>query len=90
MTRDAIFDVLRWQSGTFDFHAQPIEHDRDPAELLGAEQILMDGLRMVDEWQSFAQLVPSEETVFERAADSSAMRSRSRDAERATPSACSR
>jgi uncharacterized protein DUF4388 len=66
VTRDAIFEVLRWQAGSFDFHAQPIEHDRDPAELLGAEQILMDGLRMVDEWQSFSAQVPSEAAVFER------------------------
>ena len=66
VTRDAIFEVLRWQAGSFDFHAQPIEHDRDPAELLGAEQILMDGLRMVDEWQSFSAQVPSEESVFAR------------------------
>jgi hypothetical protein len=71
VTRDAIFDVLRWQSGTFDFHAQTIDHDRDPAELLGAEQILMDGLRMVDEWQSFAQLVSSEDSVFTRTSESS-------------------
>jgi hypothetical protein len=70
VTRDAIFDVLRWQSGTFDFHAQAIDHDRDPAELLGAEQILMDGLRMVDEWQSFAQRVPSEDLGFARASES--------------------
>jgi hypothetical protein len=70
VTRDAIFDVLRWQNGTFDFHAQAIDHDRDPAELLGAEQILMDGLRMVDEWQSFAQRVPSEDIVFTRASES--------------------
>ncbi len=66
VTRDAIFDVLRWQSGSFDFHAQAVEHDRDPAELLAAEQILMDGLRMVDEWQSVAELVPSEDIVFTR------------------------
>jgi hypothetical protein len=66
VTRDAIFEVLRWQSGSFDFHAQPIEHDRDPVDLLGAEQILMDGLRMVDEWQSFSVQVPSEQIVFER------------------------
>jgi hypothetical protein len=70
VTRDAIFDVLRWQTGTFDFHAQAVDHDRDPADLLGAEQILMDGLRMVDEWQSFAQRVPSEDTVFARAEES--------------------
>jgi hypothetical protein len=70
VTRDAIFDVLRWQSGTFDFHAQTIDHDRDPAELLGAEQILMDGLRMVDEWHSFVQWVPSDHGVFTRTSES--------------------
>ena len=64
VTRDTIFDVLRWQSGTFDFRAQGVSHGRSPADLLGAEQILMDGLRMVDEWQSFRALVPCEETVF--------------------------
>jgi hypothetical protein len=64
LTRDTIFDVLRWASGSFDFRAQEVEHDRDPNTLLGAEQILMDGLRMVDEWQSFAGRVPSDTAVF--------------------------
>ncbi|MBW2494556.1 MAG: DUF4388 domain-containing protein [Deltaproteobacteria bacterium] len=66
LTRETIFSVLRWESGSFDFAAKEIEHDRSGGLLLGAEQILMDGLRMVDEWQSFADLVPSEETVFRR------------------------
>ncbi len=66
LTRETIFSVLRWQNGSFDFTAKEIEHDRSPESLLGAEQILMDGLRMVDEWQSFAALVPSEDTVFRR------------------------
>jgi hypothetical protein len=70
VTSDAIFDVLRWHNGTFDFHARSVDHDRDPAQLLAAEQILMDGLRMVDEWQSVEKLVPSEETVFERTSES--------------------
>jgi Domain of unknown function (DUF4388) len=70
VTSDAIFDVLRWHGGTFDFHAKSVEHDRDPTELLAAEQILMDGLRMVDEWQSIEKLVPSESTVFERTRES--------------------
>ena len=70
VTSDAIFDVLRWHGGNFDFHAKSVEHDRDPSELLAAEQILMDGLRMVDEWQSIEKLVPSESTVFERARES--------------------
>jgi hypothetical protein len=32
--------------------------------VLGAEQILMDGLRMLDEWQTFKEAVPSEDIVF--------------------------
>ena len=67
LTRETIFEVLRWQSGSFDFRAQEIEHSRPFETLLGAEQILMDGLRMVDEWQSFAELVPSDELVFQKA-----------------------
>jgi len=66
LTRETIFSVLRWRSGSFDFTAREVEHDRGRDSLLGAEQILMDGLRMVDEWQSFAEFVPSEEMVFRR------------------------
>jgi len=66
LTRDTIFLVLRWTSGSFNFTATEIEHNRSADSLLGAEQILMDGLRMVDEWQSFAALVPADDTVFRR------------------------
>jgi hypothetical protein len=66
LTKDTIFEVLRWESGSFDFRAEELEHQHDPASLLGAEQILMDGLRMIDEWQSFAPLVPAEDAVFQR------------------------
>jgi len=66
VTRDTIFDVLRWQTGSFDFRARDVSHERDRGSLLGAEQILMDGLRMVDEWQSFQSFVPSEDSVFAR------------------------
>jgi hypothetical protein len=66
LTRDTVFEVLRWESGSFDFRAAEVEHERDRSALLPAEQILMDGLRMVDEWQSFAEFVPSDDTVFQR------------------------
>jgi len=64
LTRETFFTVLRWTAGSFRFAAQNVEHPRRFGELLGAEQILMDGLRMMDEWQSFADLVPSEDLVF--------------------------
>jgi hypothetical protein len=66
LTRESLFDVLRWREGSFHFSAQPVEHEREPAHLLGAEQVLMDGMRMVDEWQSFADRVLSDELVFQR------------------------
>jgi hypothetical protein len=69
LTRDTIFEVLRWHSGSFDFRAQSVSHDRDPSALLGAEQILMDGLRMIDEWQSFSHQISSRDTVFERSGE---------------------
>lgn len=67
LTRETIFVVLRWSDGSFDFRTQQVPHSRSFGTLLGAEQILMDGLRMVDEWQSFSELVPSEDMVFQRA-----------------------
>lgn len=67
LTRETLFDVLRWESGEFDFRAQSVEHGRKLEALLGAEQILMDSLRMVDEWYSFCELVP-EAAVFQRVA----------------------
>jgi hypothetical protein len=68
LTRETFFEVLRWKSGAFDFIAQPVEHTRRFESLLGAEQILMDGLRMVDEWHSFSEFVPGDNIVFRRVA----------------------
>jgi len=66
LTRETVFDVMRREDGDFNFVAEAIQHDLPPEKLLGAEQILMDGLRMLDEWRTFAQVVPDEEAIFTR------------------------
>lgn len=76
VTHDTIFDVLRWTEGSFHFTAQAIRHDQPPDKLLGAEQILMDGLRMVDEWQTFRSKVPPFDSIVQRAGDVAAHRER--------------
>jgi len=78
LTHESVFQVLRWSRGSFHFDSQPVSHGRPPEKLLGAEQILMDGLRMVDEWQTFAAQVPSGDTVFRRAAPFSVYRQQAR------------
>ena len=66
LTRETVFEIMRRKNGEFHFSAESIVHDTPRERLLGAEQILMDGLRMLDEWQTFSAAVPSEETVFRR------------------------
>jgi hypothetical protein len=66
LTRETVFDVIRRETGNFHFSAEQVVHDTKPENLLGAEQILMDGLRMLDEWRTFADAVPSEDVAFRR------------------------
>jgi hypothetical protein len=66
LTRETLFALLRWQDGSFRFAAQPIPHDRPPESLIAAEQFLMDGLRMLDEWRTFHAELPAETQVFRR------------------------
>jgi len=65
VTRDALFELLRWSRGSFHFTAAAIVHRRDASRCLPAEQLLMDGLRMIDEWRTFDEHAVDPESVFE-------------------------
>jgi len=64
VTRDTLLELLRWTRGSFHFTAGPVDHRRDPARLLPAEQLLMDGLRTVDEWRTFDEYAVDPDAVF--------------------------
>jgi hypothetical protein len=53
LTQNTVFSLLRWTQGSFHFTSQPIGGEGDAIRGTPAEQILMDGLRMVDEWRTF-------------------------------------
>jgi hypothetical protein len=65
VTRETLFELLRWTRGSFHFSAGPVVHGRSAAQCIPAEQLLMDGLRMVDEWRSFDEAAVDPEAVFE-------------------------
>ena len=67
VTRETLFELLRWTRGSFHFSAGPVVHGRSAAQCIPAEQLLMDGLRMVDEWRSFDEAAVDPEAVFEAA-----------------------
>jgi hypothetical protein len=64
VTRETLFELLRWTRGSFHFSAGPVVHGRSAAQCIPAEQLLMDGLRMVDEWRSFDEAAVAPEAVF--------------------------
>ena len=65
VTRETLFELLRWTRGSFRFSAGPVVHGRAAAQCIPAEQLLMDGLRMVDEWRSFDEAAVDPEAVYE-------------------------
>jgi hypothetical protein len=64
ITRETLFELLRWTRGSFHFTSRNITHRRDPSRCLPAEQLLMDGLRTVDEWRTFDEYAVAPESVF--------------------------
>ena len=66
LTQNTMFMLLRWTQGSFHFTAQPVAGEGDAAYSTPAEQILMDGLRMVDEWRTFDADAREFETVWRR------------------------
>jgi hypothetical protein len=63
VTRETLFELLRWTRGSFHFTAGPVDN-RNPGRAIPAEQLLMDGLRMVDEWRAFDEAAVDPEAVF--------------------------
>jgi hypothetical protein len=64
VTRETLFELLRWTRGSFHFTAGPVVHRRDAARCLPAEQLLMDGLRTIDEWRTFDEYAVDPESIF--------------------------
>ncbi len=66
LTQNTMFTLLRWTHGSFHFTAQPVAGEGDASRRTPAEQILMDGLRMVDEWRTFDADAREIESVWRR------------------------
>jgi hypothetical protein len=73
LTRETIFGVLSWRSGQFDFRAEDAAVP-EGVETLAAEQILMEGMRVLDESQRFADLSASRDLVYRATGDLATLR----------------
>src|SRR5258706_12396099 len=65
-----VFKVCRWRDGEYHFApADTVEWDRDSFTPLSADFILMEGIRMVDEWPIIEKKIPSMDIVFRPVVD---------------------
>lgn len=62
--RDAVFHLLRWTEGEFDFDPNEIFPEEDIGLSMSTEDLIMEGSRRLDEWYQIERKVPSLDTVF--------------------------
>src|SRR5215468_8629374 len=66
-----VFKVFRWRDGHYSFApADSVDYDRENFVPMSADFILMEGIRMVDEWPIIEKKIPSFDIVFRAAVDS--------------------
>jgi hypothetical protein len=69
-TSQLVFRVFRWRDGDYHFApADSVDYDRENFTPMSADFILMEGIRMVDEWPIIEKKIPSLEMVFRAVVD---------------------
>jgi len=67
-----VFRLFRWREGDYNFETQAtVDYERTGAVSLGADFVLMEGIRMVDEWPIIERKIPSMAAVFKKVVDAS-------------------
>ena len=67
-----VFRVFRWREGEYHFApTEQVDYDRENFNPMSADFILMEGIRMVDEWPIIEKKIPSIDIVFRSVVDPS-------------------
>jgi hypothetical protein len=64
-TTETIYRLFEWKAGTYEFVQQDVEYDEQSYEPIRAENILMEGFRMVDEWPAVREVIPHNQVTLE-------------------------
>lgn len=63
---ETVYSLFKWTGGDFRFEAREVNSDSNPLEPINAEFLLLDVLRMVDEWPLLADRIPSFQMVLRK------------------------
>ena len=61
---ETIYKVFRWKGGDYKFYQDKVDYDRDTVVPISSEHILMDGIRMLDEWPIVERSLPDSDTIL--------------------------
>ncbi|MBW2262577.1 MAG: DUF4388 domain-containing protein, partial [Deltaproteobacteria bacterium] len=60
---EAVYRAMRWTEGFFDIDFRPIR--REKCIMLGPQELLLEGIRRLDEWSRILEQLPPMTTVFD-------------------------
>jgi len=66
LTVDTVYGLFKWKGGTFRFETRPVTYDPEFVEPMNSEFLLLDVLRMVDEWPMVAERLPDFDMVLQK------------------------
>lgn len=64
---EIIYRLFRWTDGEYHFNPEStVEYDHEHITPIGSESILMEGMRMLDEWPMIEKVIDSFDMLLER------------------------
>ncbi|MBI5190056.1 MAG: DUF4388 domain-containing protein [Nitrospirae bacterium] len=62
-----VYSAFRWRGGDYKFYQDKVDYDRNTIIPINFENILMDGVRLMDEWPRIEKKLPSKDIVLKKA-----------------------
>lgn len=62
--KDIIFQILRWRNGWYRFDIQNSEYEKEYQVPIPTDFVLMEGIRMVDEWPYLESIISSGDIIL--------------------------
>jgi hypothetical protein len=62
--QETVFDLMRWDTGEFSFEVTSQVADEDIGLTVSTENLIMEGARLLEQWQRIRRKVPSVDAVF--------------------------
>jgi hypothetical protein len=64
--KETVYRLFRLKEGSFLFSTEAVTYDKEMYKPIAAEFLLMEGVRMIDEWPIIEKKIPSFDIVFEK------------------------